>query len=351
MDNWIQIYGILWKQYLKRYGRWIIVFLLGAMVIGTVKRMEPAGEAAYRGILAGVCWEDEKGRELLERLEAEKGVLRFQGYDSEEEMLRQIENGTLECGYVLPEGFYENILEGKQSRRITLYYSPASSVQKISYEILFSELFGILSEDILQEYLADAGYDGEEADEAKERLFALNRQYTGDGSTFHFVYETAGGGVTVEPETLNTWRGCVAVLVFLMCLLAVGNSLEQEKIWRSMPGKMGRALKSGSLHVAAAGAVLTGGTGLWILRMDESAGAEVTGLFLYFIVLEIYMRILRLIVRDSRALYGILPALVLGSCLFCPVFIRIDRYLPAAAWISRLFPVSYYLDFFKGFIS
>ncbi|MDE7332243.1 MAG: hypothetical protein K2O16_08360 [Lachnospiraceae bacterium] len=351
MDNWIQIYGILWKQYLKKHGLWIVIFLLTALVINVVKQMKPTGEEEYQGILAGVCWEDEKGRELLKGLEAESGILKFQGYDREEEMLRQIENGTLECGYVLPEGFYENVLDGRQNRQITLYYSPASSAQKISYEVVFSELFEMLSEDILSGYLLDAGYDREEIQKAQERLLALNRQYAGDGSTFHFVYETAGGGERNVPETLNTWRGCVSVMVFLMCLLAMGNALEQEKIWRSMPGKMGGTLKSGNLHIASAGAVLTGGLGLWILGADAGMGAEAAGLFLYFIVLEVYMRILRLFIKDSRALYGLLPVLVLGSCLFCPVFIRIERYLPAAAWISRLFPPAYYLDFFGVFVS
>ncbi len=350
MNNWIQIYGILWKQYLKKYGLWIILFLLTAIVIGAENKMKSEGEETYKGILAGIYWEDDKGRELTEGLEGEKGILKFRGYGEEEEMIRQIENGTLECGYTLPEGFYESILDGKQSRQITLYYSPASSAQKISYEVVFAELFEILSEDILEGYLEDAGFGKGDIENARERLLMLNGQYAGDGSTFHFVYENAGGKAGTEPETQSSLRGCVAVAVFLMCLLAMGNALEQEKIWRSMPGKMGSALKRGNLHVAAAGAVLTGGISLWLLGAGQGFGVEALGLLVYFCVLEVSMWILRLFVKDSRALYGILPVLVLGSCLFCPVFIRIERYIPAAAWISRLFPVSYYLEFFGEFV-
>ena len=102
--------------------------------------------------------------------------------------------------------------------------------------------------------------------------------------------------------------------------------------------------------MAAAGAVLTGGISLWLLGAGQGFGVEALGLLVYFCVLEVSMWILRLFVKDSRALYGILPVLVLGSCLFCPVFIRIERYIPAAAWISRLFPVSYYLEFFGEFV-
>ena len=74
MNNWIQIYGILWKQYLKKYGSWIILFLLTAMVIGAENKMRPEGEETYKGILAGIYWEDDKGRELTEGLEGEKGI-------------------------------------------------------------------------------------------------------------------------------------------------------------------------------------------------------------------------------------------------------------------------------------
>ena len=102
-------------------------------------------EDEVQGIAVGVCAEDEKGKELLEKLESVEGIFRFQDYQNEEEMIRQIENGTLECGYVFPEGFYENILRGRTVRQITLYCSPASSAHKISYEVVFSELFEILS--------------------------------------------------------------------------------------------------------------------------------------------------------------------------------------------------------------
>ena len=132
-----------------------------------------------------------------------------------------------------------------------------------------------------------------------------------------------------------------------MSLLGFGNAMEQEKIWKALPGRFGRRMKSGSIHVAVLGSILMGGGCLLIMNMQrhqEGLGRELMALGAYFVVLELYVRFLGLFIKKSRVLYGLIPILILGSCLFSPVFIRMENYINGAAWISRLFPVSYYLD-------
>lgn len=348
MMGWIQIYWILWKQYLLKYRLWIIFSFILAMTLGIIGQMNAQDSKEYQGIAVGVCWEDEKGKELLKKLEEEEGIFRFTGYQEEEEMIRQVKNGTLECGYFFPRSFYEDLLEGKAKRQVILYRSPASSAHKISYEVVFANLFKILSGDILTDYLRTIGYeDGKELEAAKERLLLLNEQYAKDGSTFHFVYETIGSKGDSSSENLNVFKGCMAVMMFLMCLLGLGNAMEQERTWAALPGYLGKKIRSGCIHVAVLGSILIGGITLMIAGIyshQEAFGQEMTALFVYFLALEIYVRILNLFLKNSRTLYGLLPALILGSCLFCPVFIRLENFLPGVAWISRLFPVSYYLD-------
>lgn len=347
MNNWVEIYKILWKQYVIKFRIWMLFFLLSAAFVGIYRYIDPSDEA-YRGISVGVCIEDEKGRELLEKLEKENGIFRFLLCVGEQEMIRQIENGTLECGYVLPQGFYDNLLQGKVTRQITLYYSPASAAHKISYEVVFADLFEILSQDILKEYLRENGsYKGVEQKEAVERLLDLNARYAGDGSTFHFVYETTKDQAPPDrPENLNILRGCVGVVIFFMSLLGLANCLEQENTWKAVPGNLGKRLRSGCIHVAVLGSVLFGSLSLWILRMETNFLKEVKGLLLYFVLLELFVRALGFFLKNSRAVYGMLPVMMLGCCIFCPVFIRIERYLPGAEWISRMFPVTYYLKMY-----
>ena len=340
------VWIILWKQFFLRYRLWIGVILLTAFLGGLFKE-RLSGQQEYQGIVVGICSSDEKSGELLSGLLEETGIIRFQEYTDEEEMLRQIKNGSLECGFSLPEGFYDRLVRGKIKRQATLFYSPASSVHKIAGEVVFAEIFKLLSKEVLDGDLRALGYEKETDFAAvRERLYALNEKYMGNGSTFHFVYETGEGDMGEAAESLSMVRGLVAVMIFLMTVLGLGNVLEREAVWSSMPGKMGKRLRMRSIHVAVAGSVLTGGAVLYLSGSMERPAKELAGLLLYFIVLEVFIMILRLFVKNSRALYGLLPVLVLCSFLFCPVFIRIGRYLPQIAWAARIFPATYYLELF-----
>lgn len=348
MRNRMQIYGILWKQYLLKYRWWILFVLVFALASGIAGRKNIDREKDYRGIRVGVCWSDEKGRELLTKLLKEDGIFKFQGYEDVSKMIREVENGTLECGYELSENFYEDLLNGKAKRQVTLYYSPASSAHKISFETLFVNLFEMLSEDILRDYLRENGF-GNGSEQDVDRLLALNKQYAEDGSTFHFVYETTKENDSKKPENLNSFRGCMAVLMLLMSLLGLGNTLEQEWIWKALPKRPGKQMKSGYIHIAVFGSILTGGLCMLlygILSHTVSLGKEMAALLVYAAVLEIYVRILGLFIKNSRGVYGLLPAIILGSCLFSPVFIRMENYLPAVSWVARFFPSTYYLEMF-----
>lgn len=340
MKKWIQIYTILWKQYLQKHRIWIAFLLVSGVIVSIMGKAGAPGGEEYRGIAVGVCWEDEKGKELFQILEKEEGIFRFLGYTDQEEMIRHVENGTLECGYLLPQGFYEEVLKQGARNQVTLYYSPASSAYKISYEVVFADLFRMLSEEILTNYFEESGFE-------TARLLSLNRQYAEDGSTFRFEYEAVesrGGG---ETESLDIFRGCVGVLIFFMSLLGLGNAMEQEKTFRNVPGSFGRRLKSGSIHVAVLGSILIGESCLLIQNMGSGwrgAAKDTAALLVYFAVLELYVRFLNLFLKKSRELYSLIPVLILGSCIFCPVFIRMGNYIEGVNWIARLFPVSYYLD-------
>lgn len=337
--------AILWKQYLVKFRLWIVIALLASFftgISGGFGGKDFEGQE-YRGVEVGICASDEKGRELVSALSEEKGIFRFEGCEDEEEMLRRIKNGSLECGYFFPEGFYEKLADGKLKRQAVLYRSPGSSVHKISGEIVFAHLFTLLSEDVLEGYLRESGF-GEES--AKRRLYELNDKYMGDGSTFHFLYERADGMGGEKPETLNTVRGIIAVMVFLTGLLGFGNVLDKNGVWSAMPGRTGRRMKAEGILIAAAGSVLLGGVCLWLTGNAGEAGRELAGLLVYFIALTVFLMVLRLIIGNSQMLYGLLPVLILGCCLFCPVFIKAERYLPQLAWVSRVFPADWYLRLF-----
>lgn len=349
MKNWWQLTIILGKQYLMHHRIWLAV-LLAAVILMRTTGYGREEEASYSGIMIGVCAEDEDGKALISDLQKEEGIFCFQVCEEEEELKRQVENGTLECGYVFPEGFYENLKKGRLHRQITLYYSPASAAHKISYEAVFSHLFEMLSDSVLENYLAQGNFEEKEREEMQARLTELKEQYETNGSTFSFVYEKVGEEEKKGEDTLNTARGLIAVFIFFMSLLGLGNSLGVTENVGQLPAFMTGKIKEISMDIGIMGSVLQGG--LLLLFSGTGCGGaagimkEIYGLLFYFFLLEIYMRILRLFLRSPQRVYGMIPVLVLGSLLFSPVLIQIKAYLPAAAWVEKIFPASYYLNLF-----
>ena len=351
MKKWSQLNGILWKHYLLRNRIWIFFFLLAGVFLFLFGEKSQK-TVIYNGIKTGIFAEDEAGERLFSKLQEEEGIFDFALYNDQEEMLRQIENGSLECGFVLPEGFYENLEQGKMMRQIVLYYSPASSAHKISYEVVFGHLFELLSDHVLSdyvEYTREAGIFGHEeredfSENLLEEILEKNEYYSQNGSTFSFLYEQIGKEGKQEAQSLNVVKGCIAVVVFLMSLLGLANSYESKAIQGGLSKSRQRKIRETALNIFILGSILLGGILLILSGSGEGFKKEALGLMVYFVILEIYIRMLKLIIRTSEAVYGLIPVLILGSLLFCPVFIQIKAYLPIAEAVEKLFPVSYYLN-------
>lgn len=339
MRNWWHINIILWKQYYIRHRVWLLLLL----VVGLLFRLwGNHGQDEYRGMTVGVYAQDEQGREILSLLLKEEGIFRFQTFDSEEELRRQVENGSLECGYVFPDGFYEELAEGRLRRQIGLYYSPSSSAYRISYEVVFAHLYQMISDQVLENYLEESELGMEQL----PQLLKLQEEFENNESTFSFRYETVGEEMQKEKETLDVIRGCIGVMIFFMSLLGLGNCQELTQISSRIPGMKGNKVKNMSLHIALFGSILTGAALILLSGTGENVLREIGGLLVYWVVLEVYVRLLKLLSPTSRSIYGMIPVLLLGSLLFAPVFIRIEAYLPAASLIGKLFPVTWYLECF-----
>ncbi len=348
MKQILLMHKVLWKQYLYKHYRWILLLLSVALFLRFV---QPANnEEGFAGLSVGVCTSDEKGKELLKRLQGakqkvsstEEGVFRFREYDEQEDMLRDIKNGTLECGYVLPEGFFEKLAKGKLHNRITLYYSGSSGAHKLSYEVVFSHLFGMLSEEILSDWVARSMPD----EAASEGLLRLKEIYEAGDDTFSFEFAYVGESRERTGSVVDSVRGMVGVSIFFLALLGLANCCELSTQAGSFARREAKRLEYVGLNIAVAGSILTGGLFLAIAGLGTQPAKELSGLVLYFIMLEVYLFILKQILRKKEAVYGAIPVLLLGSILLCPVFFRIETYIPVVGYLGRAFPVYWYLNFF-----
>lgn len=346
MKAMIQIEVILWKQYLMKQKWWFYILILILVCLIVFGKIQADNQQQTRGIAIGICTKDEMGSRLFHKLSEQDGIFRFQQFTEEEELQRQIENGSLECGYVLPEGFYDNLLKGKMRRQIQLYISPASVAHKISYEVVFGHIFELLSGDILENYLEQSSFSEEEKEEYKDVLLSLNRDYLVNGAVFSFEYLQTGTEKEEQPTTLNSLRGCIAIVIFLMSLLGLANSLDMKEISAAMSKRRTFLIQSRSLSIAIFSSIAAGGIFICLTGQAISFRKELAALFLYYIILQLYMHLLWFFTKKAETIYAMLPVLLLGCLVFTPVFINIKTYLPNLTWVEKLFPPYYYLSLF-----
>ena len=131
-------------------------------------------------------------------------------------------------------------------------------------------------------------------------------------------------------------RGCIAVLVFFLSLLGLSGCLEVNELSKGLNRKNRIKVRECSLNISIFASVLFGGILLTLWGQGESFFVELKALCVYFIVLQIYIRCLKLFIKKPETVYGLLG----------PVFIRIETYLPATSLLQKLFPASYYLNLF-----
>ena len=78
-------------------------------------------------------------------------------------------------------------------------------------------------------------------------------------------------------------------------------------------------------------------SGIWI---------ELAAMLMLIALSSIFAAVFSLIVRHSRIFTVCIPMLLLGSLIFCPVFINAGSYIPAARFAEKLFVPYYYLELF-----
>lgn len=337
IKQWLVLHKILWKQYFCKHNRWLLVLLCLAFSLRFFGNQE---KEEYAGFQIGVLISDGYGQELLERLQGNADdVFKFCVYQNEEALLRDVKNGTLECGYELPEGFFEEIAHGKMRNQITLYYTTASGAHKLSYEVVFSHLFAMLSEEVLKEFADREGLE----EDAFEELLQLKELYEGNDTTFSFVFEQVGEGTEQENQTQGAMRGIVGLLVFFLALLGLANCYEIRERTGGFPRKEAKRIERAGRHIAVVGSVAAGGFFLFLAGIVGEPVKELWALVVYAITLEIFLWILRWLLPVKEAIYGAIPVLLLGSILFCPVFFHAEAFFPIVGYLGRIFPLYWYL--------
>ncbi len=348
------------KRYLKKPS-FLLVLLFLPVLCFLICRGESRGS---RQIRVALCVEDsgsggnaseaedlggELVRILTEESASEDALFYFYLCPDEESVIRETASRRAECGYVIEAGLRERLMEGEASRSIFVYRSPATVLDRLSDEVVFSALARLYDREIFVDYIenGDTVSDG-----LKGQAGKYYDAWAENGSTFSFSYRyydrVAGESGAAAEDTLFPVRGLAAVCLFLIGVYSSMLLAADEKnglFLCLLPGER-LACKAVSALAPVLLASVSCMAALWVGGCVRSWGRELAVMAVYVPSVCAYGWILKKILPTSGAIGALIPFLLAASLIFCPVFVDLERWIPRLALFGRLLPPWYYLRAF-----
>lgn len=363
------------KRYLRRCSFLVILMLLPAAAF-LARRAEVKEGTEIRIAVAVLPASDEYGSQensleqllkdaLTDRQERDtSGMFRFYECGSEEEVKAEVAARRAECGYVILDGLRDRLEKKDYKRCIRIYAAPSTVTAELSSEVVFAELVRLYDRELFVSYAAESDvFDevlqhGISRETIRTQADELYRKWSENESTFRFVYETAGGsGEGRETEksqdgqsagaALFPVRGIAAVYIFIVGLYsaAVVASDEKKGLFLAVPYHIRTVCQ---IMEMAAPVVLSAASGLAAICCADAVLTgrglqELWAMGSYTAAVIVFSWLMRLICRRAEVIYCLLPVFLIGSLVFCPVFVDISRYLPGLGGVGRIFLPWYYL--------
>lgn len=354
------------KRYLKKPSFLIILLLLPLGILAAEKSRGSKEQEIRIAMAVQGGSSNELGTQLMERLinrrlGEDAGMFRFYACRDEAQVRDDVAARRAECGYVVYEGLKEKLDTGAYRRSIGVYEAPSTVAASLSTETVFAALMEMYDKNLLMDYVerselfAALGAPGSgEREQAARTSGELYDTRLTNGSTFRFEYSFLGQDAKKQkpsedvPGTVFPIRGLVAVYVYITGLYGAVVLCADEKRGLFLPLSYGCRLPCRLASIAAPVAMASI-SGLLALWAGGSLGAplkEIGAMAAYCAGVTAISWLLKLIFPKPQVLCCLIPFFVIGSLLFCPVFIDAGRYLKVFDQIGRLFPPWYYMKLF-----
>lgn len=356
VGTWFLLTG---KRFLKK-GSFLILLILLPVAAWLLHRTEQSDSGEIRiAVYVEAEADNELGVQMLHTLEAdETGMFTFYACQDEEMLKEDVAARRAECGYIIRQGLKEKLDEKNFKRSIAVYSAPSTVLSKLTTEIVFASLAENYNRYLLADYvtqselfdmvaLPETAARQDLADQAK----SLYEKWLASGETFHFdlVYQgQAESSLDSQNNSVFPIRGMIAVYLFVIGMYsAVINRQDWDKgIFQPLPYRYRYPC---SFACLAAPVMLAGFSALLALWFGHSAGdwrLELVALLCYLFGISLFSWLLGRCLPGTQILSSLIPFFIIGSLIFCPVFIDVGALFPALKPIGRLFLPYYYLQMF-----
>lgn len=189
--------------------------------------------------------------------------------------------------------------------------------------------------------------------EYTDRLMDYYSRYLDSDVTFHLLYKTYGiNGIQESNDSIGKItfpvRGILAILVFLSALYGAVTYMKDVEYGSFAAVTGSRKILCRFIYPLISSILFGVMTLISLVISGNSSGIwiELPAMLMLIALSSIFAAVFSLIVRHSRIFTVCIPMLLLGSLIFCPVFINAGSYIPAARFAEKLFVPYYYLELF-----
>lgn len=344
------------------------------------------GELIYSGwLLDGIEYKLQEGTEQID--ESSEGSWKIEGdasdmsgggklfkyikYTNTDELKEDVMTGEISCGIVFDEDFAKRLAEQDYRHCITLYLPEGMNVGGMVQEDVFARVYQAYSAVWYAELLEQQGYQI-----TSEEVLKKFSEYQKEGKVFAVEYEEYGKadeGVQNRAgsgKDISVVLSVRSVLAFLTFLSASLGALDGSRDRKRGAGKgiccpntlaaagVGAPVLPSALFLAA-GMIYTDIKTIGVLYAGRAAGLagdmldglmqktilpELCSAFVYGSILWLLAMFFGRIVPE-KLLEGIMPCFLLIAVLCCPVFFDLGETIPVIDGLSKLFPVTWYLEF------
>lgn len=344
---------ILTKRTLKSPLLLILLFIMPILAIVVNKLPGFDTELAY---CAGIYLEgeDKLAVDLRDALTDADGIFKFVEYTDLDQMYEDVRSEKINCGYILPSNFSHRTSISDIRECITVIKPPNSNIQPAVNEFVYAALIKLQNAYLLPNFVESTGLFEELTTEQIDSLLAYYNTYADSDRTFKVIFQSYGvAGITEQKGSTQAvtfpLRGILAIMVFLAGIFGAATfMMDREKgIFDTLSIKYRIICQVVYIFIPA---FLFGVCALLTLGLSGTFTVpliEIGAMLLLIFLVTLFGQGLIYATRNSKICIACIPGMLIGSLIFCPVFLHASSYVPAAKFIEKLFVPFYYLSIFS----
>lgn len=336
------------KRCLKRLS-FIILLLAIPVLCLLLKNFTDKGSSS---ITAGIYLEQEStlALQIAENLVNNYESVHFEICPDKETLKKRVINGTYECGYVFSKDFDKKLLNKTTKKIVEVYISPDTLTAALTNEYVFSELFTEYAFSELVDFIKNENiFKNKDMSELSRTLRPIYDGYLYGDDTFSFEYIKPNDGSQDGTELFTSYlmlsvKGVIALLIMFAAFIGTLNLYKDKKIgiFYAFKGISRTFAEMAEIFSVTVLASASGFIAIHACGLSDGFMTEILRLILYTLICTMYCYVLYKLTPNQYIFTSLIPIFVLGSIIFCPIFIDISELLPFVKYISWLFLPKYY---------